>query len=295
MVDYNLSEGQFAIDGYVFGSATDEAVVLTNGWEQGSYEVRDQDVPSPTSDQVLFGRDRITPGSWRFTIACRRDGDALGVARSLARKWRGDAVRATPGARQTLAFCQNGRTWLVYGRGRQFDIEAEEVTDHDFKVVNCVFRLADQLVYSGSESSATLGLVSTAIGTTGLVLPAVLPWETLLAPQERRGIVTINTDLATPFSVTIYGPTAGQANNFKVWSADWSIGLDAVLGSGDRIDIDTRTGRMTRNRAPFGLSTPGTNLRAVLSPGPQELVFTANDPTNTASAVVRWREVSVLA
>lgn len=291
----DLLEGQFAIDDFVFGSASDEVVVLSGGgWDQGSVDVRDQDQPAPLGDTLFMGRDRLTPPTWKFSLACRRDGDVMGLVRSLARAWRPDNVRMVPGARQKLSYRQNGVQRFVYGRGRLFDPEPQDVTDHDFRVVSCTFRLSDVLAY-GTEHSVLLGLVSTAIGETGLVLPSVLPWETLTSPQERRGIVTVATDTATPFTVRITGPIAGQATDFKLWSTGWTLALKTELLPGQVIEIDTSTGRITRNGAPFGLSAPGSNLRARLQYGAQELVFTANDPTNTVTAEVTWRDVSVLA
>lgn len=288
-----LSDGQFSIDGYVFGGPGDEAVVLTDGWDKGEHDVRSQDVPSPIGDSMLFGRDRLTPGVWRFTIACRKDGDVNAVVRRLAAAWRGDKVRATPGARQTLELRQNGTTWRVYGRGRRFVVEPDEVTDRDFRVVNCDFQLADTLIYSGTENYIDLDLITTGSAEAGLVLPAVLPWETVQSSTVRRGIVTITTDVETPFIATFKGPVAGQATGYTLYSTGWKVALNVTLGPGDVITLDTSTGRLSKNGAPFGLSAPGSRLRARLQPGGQELVFTANDPTASATATVRWRDVAI--
>ena len=207
-----LADGQFALDGYVFGTARDEAIVLESGFDAGAGDVRDQDHPHPADDRMLFGRDLRTPGVFAFTIGCKRPRGARDVARELGRVWRGDAVRRTPGAVQELAWSLNGQERLVYGRGRRFVVEQGDRIDHDWVVVNADFQLASDAAYGTDENTITLGLVSTALGESGVVLPAVLPWETQLGAQDRKGIVTVATDQPTPFSVTVTGPLAGQAS-----------------------------------------------------------------------------------
>lgn len=290
-----LADGQFSLDGYVFGTARDEAVVLASGFEHGAGEVRDQDHPHPWADRVLFGRDLRTPGVMSFTIGCRRDGDGRGVARELGRVWRGDRVRSVPGATQELAWCVAGAERVVYGRGRRYVVEQGELIDHDWVVVHADFQLASDAAYGTTEHVLTLGLVTTALGEAGVVLPAVLPWETRLSPQDRKGIVTVGTDTPAPFRVEVTGPVAGQASGVRVWSLGWSLGLDAPLGPGDVLAVDTATGMCTLNGGPAGALSRGTQLRARLQPGAQEVTFAASDPTATVTAVIRWRDTYVLA
>ena len=285
-----LADGQFALDGYVFGTARDEAIVLESGFDAGAGEVRDQDHPHPADDRMLFGRDLRTPGVFVFTIGCKRPRGARDVARELGRVWRGDAVRRTPGAVQELAWSLNGQERLVYGRGRRFVVEQGDRIDHDWVVVNADFQLASDAAYGTGENTITLGLVSTALGESGVVLPAVLPWETQLGAQDRKGIVTVATDQPTPFSVTVTGPLAGQASGIRLWSTGWSLGIDTPLEPGDVLTVDTGFGVAALNGGPTGALTRGTKLRARLLPGPQEVTFAANDPTATVTATVRWRD-----
>ena len=290
-----MLDGQYALDGFLFGRAEDAVTVLTGGLDTPSYEIRNQDTPAPQGDSVFFGRDYLTPPTWTFTLAVKDDVNVYPVLNNLAAAWRADSKRTTPGALSTLTYMRNGEPRRVYGRPRQFTVDHGDVIDHTFKLVTATFTLADNFSYSEMEHSLTLGLVETS-QEDGLLFPADFPWEFVSDGFTRTGQITITASLPTPFIVAIAGPVTGQATNFSLRSTTgWQMDFGTYLSAHGNIRVDTSTGDVRRNSATFGGSIrQRADYRARLQPGPQELIFTANDPTYTTSATIRWRDVSPL-
>lgn len=291
-MNYSLPDGSFMLDGLEFGRADSSIVVLTNGLDVGEWGVRSQDAPSPLGDSTLMGRDFLSPPSWEFTMLVRDDENVYTTLGSLAKVWRGDSVRGTPGAVSALAYARAGETRVVFGRPRKFSVEPQKVHNNRYRVVKAEFVLADPLSYSGTEHSLVLDLITTNT-TGGLVLPAVLPWALQLSTTERRGIVNINSLLDVPFKVHLRGPVAGQAADFTLSGSDWAMKFTTTLSANGNILVDTARGTVIRNSAPAGgvLSVDST-VTARLSPGVQELVFTADDPSASTYATVTWRTAS---
>lgn len=287
-----LTEGQYALDGYVFGSLADEVVLLETGVEWGQVGVRAQDVDQPLGDGTLFGRDFLSPPQWTFTLGARHSTDVTPVLGRLLSAWRADATRTTPGARSVLYYRRGGVTRLVYGRPRRFAVESPKTWNPDFRVVTADFQLAEPVAYLAAESSLTLSLVRTS-GATGLVFPVVFPVVFGAPASTRAGTVTVGGSTRVPFTVRLNGPVTGSATGFRVESVSgvdpWVLDIPMTLTSGQWVQIDTGTGVTSLNGAPaqIGLGR-GTNLAARLSPGPQELVFTATDPSQTSTAVISW-------
>lgn len=290
-----LNDGQYDLDGYTFGSLADEVVLLESGIEWGQVGVRTQDVPEPLGDGVLFGRDYLEPPTWTFTLGARHVTDVAPVVGRLASAWRGDAARRTPGARSVLHYRRGGTTRVVYGRPRRFAVETPKVWDPDFRVITCDFQLADPVVYDSTESTLLLSLVRSSTAT-GLVFPVVFPVTFGSVTGSRAGIVTVAGSVPVPFRVTFAGPATGSATALKVTSTGWTLDVPVTLAAGQTLVVDTATGVVTLNGAPaqIGLGR-GTNLSARLQPGPQEVVFTATDTSQTSTATVAWRAASAAA
>lgn len=288
-----MIEGQFELDGYQFGSPTDDVVILTQGWDYGSYTVRDQDVPAPQGDHVFFGRDYHAPGVWTFTFGVRNQADPTNVYPVLARLaevWR--SSRLNPGQVSTLRYRRNGESRRVFGRPRNFAVEKDDVMDHEFKLVTATFQLMDANTYSDELKSVTLDLVSTS-HEEGLIFPAETPWEFVSDGFVRKGMVTIAGNAPTPFKVTVRGPLDGRATNFRLSSTTgWVMNFQTYLSPRGNIVVDTTRGMVTRNGATFGSIKGRTDYLARLQPGAQEIIFEANDPTYTSTATIEWREIS---
>lgn len=291
-MDYAIPDGSFMLDGLQFGAASDDVVVLTSGLDVGEWGVRTQDAPSPLGDLTLMGRDFLTPPTWSFTMLVHDDSNVYTTLGALAKVWRGDAVRSTPGAVSTLAYARAGETRVVFGRPRKFAITPQKVHNNRYRVVTAEFALSDPMSYSGTEYALSLNLITTST-TGGLVLPATLPWALQLSTTERHGIVNVESMMGVPFRVRIAGPVAGQATDFTLSGADWSMKLNTTLSPNGNILIDTARGTVIRNSSPAGgILSVDSSVSARLSPGTQELVFTADDPSGSAYATVTWRTAS---
>lgn len=286
-----LSEGQYDLDGYTFGSTADEVVLLESGVEWGQLGRRVQDVQF--RDGVLFGRDYFEPPVWTFTAGARHATDVDQVVGRFAAAWRADSRRTTPGAVSTMHYKRAGVTRVAYGRPRRFAVETPKVYDTDFRIVTCDFQLSDATVYEATEQSLTITLLRTSVAT-GVTFPVTFPVTFGSQTSNRAGIATVDGSTATPFTVRVNGPVTGSASSFVVSSTggtdDWGVGLPFTLTSGQWVELDTATGVVLLNGVPTQVPlTRGTDLAARLSPGPQELVFEADDPSQSSSAVITWR------
>lgn len=282
---------QFDLDGFVFGSTRDEVVILGSGFETGEMDVRDQDTPHPAGDGVWFGRDFLSPPTWQFTLGVRDHSgvDVMPVLWRLAEAWRGDKVRKTPGAVSTLKYCLNGRERVVFGRPRRFAVEGDDAWQRDWKIVTCEFVLSDPRSFSGDERSLRLEL-GTVQSTDGLTFPADFDWVFAATTVERAGSVVVDSSVGSPFRVHIAGPAAGTARDFRVWSDGWRFEFPTTLGPFGNITVDTLTGTAIRNGQVFGAASARTDWRAELAPGPQDVRFTADDPSGSVTATIYWRD-----
>ena len=290
-----MLDGQFTLNGYTFGRAEDPVTVLTDGWDVSEYDIRTQDVPASAGDSLYFGRDYLTPPAWTFTFAVKDDEDVYPHLNRLGSIWRADSTRHTPGASLPLSFRRNGEEFVVYGRPRKFAVDHGSSMDHTFKLVTATFQLSDTFLYSALEHSVTLDLVTTS-SASGLVFPTGFPWVFHSDTQERRGMVTVGTNLPTPFKVHISGPVTGTASDFTVRSTTgWAMEFGPYLSPPGNILLDTSTGHVVRNSATYGGNIRHrADYRATLEPGPQEVIFKANDPSYTSTATITWRDVHPL-
>lgn len=289
----DLAEGQFALGDYVFGAPYDPVFLLESGLDVGGAEWRTQDVPHPSDDRMLFGRDLTTPPAWTFSLGVRDDaGDVYRVLDELAEAWGGWTVRGVPGEVLPLSYCRAGRVRVVYGRPRQLDTETPKRITHDFRVVTARFQLSDVRSYSGVASELTLTTVTTSTAT-GVVFPVVFPVVFGGASSERAGWVTVDSPVPTPFTLVITGPSTGTASGFRLWSTGWEISLPVTLRPGQTLTVDTATGVVAINGQAVSTGIGrASNLGARMQSGRQEVRFTAVDPSATVTATIRWREAS---
>lgn len=286
-----LGEGQFSLDGYVFGTIADDVVVLEKGLDQAELTYRTQDIQHPRGDGTFFGKDYITPPTWTFTLGARNDQNLDPVMEALVTAWRADTVRLTPGARSELRYCLNGRERVVYGRPRNFAVDQGVTAHNDFKVVVCQFTLAETVSHGSTEHLISLNQITTTPGT-GLVIPAVLPWTLLSTYATRTGMVTMGSAVPASFIVDLYGPTIGAATDIKVWSNDWLLNFGVTLSPGSTFSYDTATGLATLDGNPTAANLQGgSTARPKLSTGSTEVVLSSSDTSNTLTGAIRWRDV----
>lgn len=289
-----LQPGQFELRGVVFGTNADPIAIPTGGWARGTYDIRTQDVPSPSGDTILFGRDRLTPAEWSFDLTVSDPVSIRPHLTAFASAWRADDVRRLPGGVCELRFNEHGETFVVYGRPRRLSWVPDEVADPTWRVGVATFQISDPTIYSDYISGISLGLVSTAVGT-GVVLPEVLPWVFGQSTNSvRRGVVNIAGTVETPVKITITGPVAGQATGVRLYTSDWQVELSAPVLSGETIVLDTSLGTMTKNGVPVAGVTRKSSLFLRIPPGSTEMTLAATDDTASLTAMVTWRSADAL-
>lgn len=155
-----LSEREWALDGYVFGGTTPIKVL---GWELGDPTVSTNDQQLPLEDGSVFGRD--TKGGFPITLDLLVDrpnmADARAAWRALASRWSNDGNRRTPGTVQTLSMRLLGSdTVRVYGRPRKFSPGDTGFLPGGGLPVTADFQTVDHKFYSETEHSKTLTLLN---------------------------------------------------------------------------------------------------------------------------------------
>lgn len=285
-----MIDGEFRLNNYAFGTIEHDVVILEDGLDTGSPEVRTQDTELPAGDGLLFGRDYLTAPTWAFTVGVRHDSDVHGTISQLASIWRNKALRTEPGVLAGLQFRRGGKEYIAYGRPRRFAVSASPTADNEWQVVEMDFKLIDPFVYSNTQNSLQMGLLEIA-STGGLVLPAALPIELGRSTSDRKGIVSVQGWEPTPLKVVIKGPTAGGVlSNPIVTAPGFNIELNTIVSRLQTIIIDTRTRTVTRN----GISIAGalsrtSRLNTKLEPGNTEFTFKGTDPSNTSEVTFYWR------
>ena len=287
----NLTEGQYALDGVVFGDATGVGplVILEAGDATDGAAVRTQDVAAVRGDHVHFGRDYLTPPERHFVVGVDTS-DPLRLPR-LRSLWRADAVRGTPGAVSTLSWRLGGVAYLALGRPRDFVPIGAASFDPSWQVVEMSWQYRDSYALLAAPHTVALGTFAPSVGD-GLTLPSALPWLLGDAPTEQRGVVEAGGTLPAPFEVAIHGPAAGQASNIRLSGDGWRLDFGTLsLAPFQTLRVDTfRRTAAVNGRSVTGNLTFDSTLGARIRPGLNVFTFTCSDPTATARAEVTWRD-----
>lgn len=256
-------------------------------------DYRTQDTENPVGDGLLFGRDRITPGSVTLNVLVLGQ-DAAEVnenLRRLARAWNTAVDRTRPGAVTSMWWEDGGERRLIYGRPRSFATVNEQSRSGLIRVT-AAFRLADALTYDPLDSrEVTIRGVPPISG--GLVAPLVDPL-TATGTAARQGLIEdTGGEAPTPFRAEFRGPIATPF----LKGPGWQIRLNTTLAWDETVTADTRTGEVTsnlgRNMKPF--LDPASRLRDVrLAARRTELEFGGVDPTRTAYVRVLWNPAAYI-
>lgn len=293
-----MQDGQYELDGYLFGLPSDEVTLLESGVDWGQVGRTDQDVQAPLGDSLMFGRDYLEPPVWVLTLGARHPSDVSQVVARLAGVWRADSVRTTPGAVSELRYQHAGVVRVARGRPRRFAVETPKVYDDEFRIITAEFQLSESVVFHELWRSVTVSLVRTSTAS-GVVFPVTFPVVFGASTDSRAGQVVVGGSTATPFRVRFDGPVAGVASMLRVESVlgtdPWVIEVPGSLPSGSWIEVDTADGSVRRDGVVVALGVGrASNLMARLAPGPQEIVFSAIDQSQTASVTISWRDTEAI-
>lgn len=276
----------------VFGDG--DPYVIAPVPELGSVEPEVQDTPYPSADGTRFGRD-YRPGrtvTFEFGVNKYAEVDGADAHGTLAKAWRADAIRTTPGAVAELHVRRAGRERVAYGRPRRFASAFHEAVWSGYSLATADFVASDDLWYDASESVMTLGLVPTDQG--GFITPFVFPLTSTAASGSPAGQVQSGGLVETWPVVTFQGPV--QRPSIELTGL-WKFELDANIAFDQSVTIDTRPWARTVLRSD-GASLAGKLTRksarlskATIPPGESfQVRFTGTDLTGTASMSLRFRD-----
>lgn len=281
----DLIEGQFSLDGFVFGEGTD---YLTNPPAPGAPEITAGDVARDQSDGVRFGRDFRAGRTITFDIDLHNADDVWEAAAKLEAAWLADPVRLKPGAKSTLRYCRHGKLRRVYGRPRKLEGKLDNAWAADNILYTGEFITEDHKFYADEQQTAVVDFVPPESG--GLVSPVVAP-VTTVARSSVQGQYTNGGVVATPPVITIYGPISNPTVELL---NQWKFSFTGTLASDDYVVVDPSAGTVLTHfqknwAGKFTADSPALS-ELLLPVGPGTIVLRGTDQTGTSRVELAWRD-----
>lgn len=285
-----LTDFQHQLGTVLIGAGT--AVRIADIEGLGQAPVRSGDVEPEGEDGLWLGVDRYGGRTIRIDAAVRAVGDPGAVLDALAvlqDEASTDAVRAQGGTTMDLRLKFPGRpARVVRGRLRQCEPDLERLI-HGWAPLDIEFQAADHLYYADTleTTSIPLGMLTTG----GLVFPFVLPMTIEGDPEAvgRPGFFTVSGTAPTWPVLRVTGPCSNPTITHV--ASGQSLTAPVTLAAGEWVEIDTRPGWRTVLRENGGGAplTPASRIDQFrLSPGSNEIAWTATDPTLTSTLAITW-------
>lgn len=292
-----LDDYVFEFDGVTFGLGQD-IFIPDGGFDPGSADIRSQDTPNPIGDNMMFGRDYLTPPSWAFQFSTDLEdaGSALDALETLASTWQDEKWRDTPSLVGELYYgMPGGRRKLIYGRPRRWQEVFGNALIGGSGAANADFQRADLLHYGEDELSVDIPIIPASTG--GWAAPATAP-ATSVSYGVRSGSVVVGGTVRTWPIFEINAPQGVIAP--YVTGPEWAMRLTAngglIVPDGGQLVIDTRpwARSITLNGGSVaGSLLPGVDFDKMRLPvGTTVLAFGGIDPTGTAVCTVKWRDAT---
>ncbi|HEX5566745.1 MAG TPA: hypothetical protein VFY14_07435 [Streptomyces sp.] len=285
-----LADYQHQLGGVLIGTGTPVQVRAIEGL--GLAPVRSGDVEPEGEDGTWLGVDRYGGRTIRIDAAIRAVGDAAGVLDRLAALVEAAddaAVRDWGGATLDLRLKFPGRpVRVVRGRLRKAEPELAQVV-HGFAPLDIEFQGSDHLYYADQPDTTSIPLGSLSAG--GLTFPLYFPFTIAGAPQAvgRPGFFEVAGTAATWPVLRVAGPCANPVITHV--GTGRTLAVQATLAAGEWVEIDTRPGWRTVLRENGG-GAPLTGRSRLdefrLTPGMNEIAWSATDPTLTSTLAVTW-------
>lgn len=221
-----MIDGQWEIDGYLFGANTQ---IMVSSVTFEGYDVNNYDFNRENTDEMVMGRDSLKPGTITFEMAALDNyyvssglsvpgfERARGSYDSFTKHWRGDSSRQHWNEYLPLAYKRQGQERLIYGRPRKLT-PLPYASRRGNQPFTCQYQTADTFTYSRMEYYED-GPVST-LGTRNV--PA------------RRDLLEGTAD--TWFAIQIEGPITNPVIEI---GADKKITLETTLAAGKQIEISS--------------------------------------------------------
>lgn len=282
-----LKDGQFELDGFVFGGTSPSGLFVSN-YKLEASSWRGESAPDPVGNRTLFGRDYLDGPNWNFEMHTMTGDEvsALDLLERAALIFEPEEKYKIPGAESILRYARGGRTRRVYGRARKFDYDTNGFIRQGSFDASASFQTSDSIFYDDVQRSAVMEF--TASQDLGITFPNVFPWAKTKSSLKTKIIDDVGGTIPCPVTIVVEGPIA----DFTISGDDWKLTLMTSLAAGEKVTIDTRKKTVLKNNGASlaGTLTRDSRLRSVkLKPGSDKFYFRGVDITGSARCVVYWR------
>lgn len=269
----------------------DLPIVNMDAPDLGAVDIREDDADRPREDGRAFGQDFRGGRTISFELGVFGQDEAAArtTLAALARAWRADPVRGTPGAVAELRMRHAGRERVAYGRPRRFASNDSEIGQGVATVV-ADFAVTDDVFYGTTAQIEDVTLAPPLGGGLTGVLAAPL---TTTTTSDRSAAITVGGELSAWPVLTIHGPTTNPVVEVV---GRWRLELRTTLAYDRAVTVDPRpwarsvllngggslAGAVTR-------TSPRLSAMA-LPPGSYEVALRGIDETGTSSVRFAWRD-----
>jgi hypothetical protein len=285
-----LDDHQHQLGSVLIGSGTSVVIAAIEGL--GQPPVRLQDVEPPGEDGLWLGADYYSGRVIRIDAGIKTPGSqdqALTVLASLQGDADTAAVRGFGGTTMDLRLKFPGRdARVVRGRLRKLDADLAKVI-HGWVPIDLEFQAQDHLYYADTADTTSMPLGSLTEG--GMTFPLLFPFNIAgeASAIARPGYLQVEGTAATWPVLRVNGPCANPT--IVHVTSGRSITVQTSLAAGEWVEIDTRPGWRTVLRENGGgvPLTPTSRIDQLqLTPGLNEIRWSATDPTLTSTLAVTW-------
>ncbi|MFJ8677213.1 phage distal tail protein [Streptomyces sp. NPDC093589] len=286
----DLEDGQHQLGGLLIGKGTPITIAAIEGLGQPT--LRTGDVDPAGEDGTWLGVDYYAGRSLKLDAAIKVPGDPTAVWDRLAElqdEADTPAVRGAGGTTMNLRLKFPGRAArTVRGRLRKLEPDVTRYR-HGWVPLDVEFQASDYLYYADEPetTSIPLGLLSTGGLTFPLEFPFVIAGDP--AAVGRPGYLTVEGNAPTWPVLRIAGPCSNPSVTHVATGR--TLTVQATIADGDWVEIDTRPGWRTvlRDNGGGAPLTPQSRIDAFqLTPGTNEIRWTATDNTLTSTLAVTW-------
>lgn len=285
-----LEDGQHQLGTVLIGRGTTVTIAAIEGLGQPS--LRTADVEPAGSDGLWLGADYYSGRTLHIDAGIKTPGDPQAVLDKLA-ELQADAdntaVRGSGGTTMHLRLKFPGRdTRVLRGRLRKLEPDLTKYR-HGWAPLDIEFQATDYLYYADepATTSIPLGLLTTGGLTFPLTFPLLIDGDP--AAVGRPGYLTVDGTASTWPVLRVTGPCSNPTITHV--SSGRSLTVQTTLAAGEWVELDTRPGWRTvlRNNGGGAPLTPTSRIDLFqLTPGINELRWTATDPTLTSTLAVTW-------